>query len=309
VGEGGAATDAAPPENIIATTGATASDTVLVELVINAQIIRQNAIGRRIGNLLRGVPQWEDFMSGTDVDPVRDTDWVAITGPSLVNTARDVVLIRYAASDAAVDRAIAIVSRKYDRGGKFDTGVPGVKATLAHADRAERVLLRAQTHVLAVVPPDRAGKIARQLALARLPAQPHPDEAVHFRMINPRRAIPELPEAITELRLRVMPGAADEGADVFMEGDTKDDEAAAAAAVAVRAMVRRHNDAITSLVTHGLLNGVAVSSEGSKVLMKDHVTADQIETLTALVEGMLGVPPPAEPGGAPPPVPQGTRLK
>ncbi len=97
----------------------------------------------RSAALLRGISSsGEDFMSGTDIDPVRDTDWLMISGPSLVNTASDVILIRYGASDVVVDRAIARVSQKYPGGGPYDAGVPGVKATLAHADRAERVLLR-----------------------------------------------------------------------------------------------------------------------------------------------------------------------
>jgi len=294
MGEGGVVTDAGPPENLVASAGATQTDVILVELVINADVIRESPVGPRIAYLLHGIPQWEDFMSGTDIDPVRDTDWVAITGPSLIHTARDVVLIRYAASDAAVDRAVAIVGRKYDRGGRFDTGVPGVKATLAHADRAERVLLRAQSHVLAVVPPDRAGKVARQLVGSRLPAQPHPGEAVHLRLMNPHHPIPEIPESITEMRLRVMPRA-DEGADVFIEGETKDPDSASAASIDMRGMLRRHNDAITSLITHGLLDRVEVSTDGPKVLVHDVVTRDQIETLTSLVEGFLGLAPQATP--------------
>jgi hypothetical protein len=289
-GEGGVAADAGPPENLVASAGATQTDVILVELVINAEVIRGNPVGARVAYLLHGIPQWEEFMNGTDIDPVRDADWVAITGPSLIHTARDVVLIRYAASDAAVDRAVAIVAHKYDRGGRFDTGVPGVKATLAHADRAERVLLRAQSHVLAVVPPDRAGKVARQLVGSRLPAQPHPGEAVHLRLTNPHHPMPEIPESITEMRLRVVPRS-DDGADVFIEGDTKDPASASGASGDVRAMFRRHNDAITSLITHGLLDHVEVSSDGPKVLVHDVVTRDQIETLTSLVEGLLGLPP------------------
>jgi hypothetical protein len=291
MGDAGAVGDPRDPQAIVGAAGAVQADVVLVMLVVNAEVIRENPVGARLGYLLRGIPQWEDFMSGTDIDPVRDTDWVLISGPSLINTARDVVLIHYAASDAAVDRAVGIVSRKYDRGGPFDTGVPGVKATLAHADRAERVLLRPQSHVLAVVPPSVAKKIARQLVASRAPAHVRPGEAVYLRLVNPHHPMPEVPESITEMRLRVVPRA-DEGADVFIEGDTKDASAASQAAVELRAMVRRHNDPITSLVTRGLLDRVEASSEGPKVLVHDVVTRDQIETIAALVGGLLGLPPP-----------------
>ncbi len=273
--------------------GVAQADVILVTLIVNAEVIRQHPVGARMGFLLRGIPQWDEFMSGTDIDPIRDTDWVQITGPSLINTARDVVLIHYSASDAVVDKAVAVVSRKYDRGGRYDAGVPGVKATLAHADRAERVLLRAQPHVLAVVPPSVAEKVARQLVSSRVQPHLHPGEAVYLRLVNPHHPMPEMPESITEMRLRVVPRA-DFGADVFIDGDTKDAAESAAAADGLRKIVRRHDDAFTSLVTHGLLDHVEVTSEGPLVTAHLVVTLDQIEALTALVAGFLGVAP--EPG-------------
>jgi hypothetical protein len=258
--------------------------------VVNAEVIRQHPVGAKMGYLLRGIPQWDEFMSGTDIDPVRDADWVQIAGPSLINTARDVVLVHYSAPDAVIDRAVDVVARKYDRGGRYDIGVPGVKASLAHADRAERVLIRAQPHVLAVVPPSIAEKSARQLVAARLPAHNHPGEAVYLKLANPHHPIPELPEAITEMRLRAVPRP-DLGVDVFIEGDTQDADAAAGAARDLRAFVRRHDDALTSMVTHGLLDHVETTTDGA--LVKTHlvVTLDQLETLTALVSGFLGVQP------------------
>jgi hypothetical protein len=115
--------------------------------------------------------------------------------------------------------------------------------------------------------------------------------------------MPELPEAITEMRLRVAPRE-DDGADVYVEGDTKDDASATDAAAVVRQVIKRHDDPLTSLITHGLFDHVDVSTEGP--LVKAHLVAtrDHIETLVALVAGFLGVEPPApsaSPGGSPPP--------
>ncbi len=283
------------PEAIVGAAGSVQADVVLVMLLVNAEVIRQNPVGARMGYLLRGIPQWDEFMSGTDIDPVKDTDWVLISGPSLINTARDVVLVHYAAPDAVVDRAVSVVSRKYDKGGPMDMGIKGVRASRAHADGAERVLLRAQPHVLAVVPPAVAEKVARQLVSARVPPHIRPGEAVYLRLVNPHHPMPELPESVSEMRLRVVPRA-DDGADVFVEGDTRDAEAASAAAVVVRQVIRRHDDPLTSLVTHGLLDHVDVTAEGSQVKVHLVATRDHIETLVLLVGGFLGVEPP---GGAP----------
>jgi len=284
------------PEAIVGAAGAVQADVVLVMLVVNNEVIRKSPAGATLGLLLRGIPQWDDFMSGTDIDPVRDTDWLMITGPSLVHSERDVVLIRYSAPDAVVDRAIAIVSRKYARGGPIDAGVPGVRAVLTHADRAERVMLRPGPHVLAVVPPSVAGKVARQLSLSRMPTHVRPGEAMYLRLVNPNHPFPEIPAAIAEARVRIVPRA-DEGADVFVDGDTKGAGAAEQAAEELARVVRRHNDMLTSLITHGLLDDVEVKAEGSAVKVHLTATRDQIETILALVGGFLGVDLPMPDGG------------
>jgi hypothetical protein len=175
-----------------------------------------------------------------------------------------------------------------------------VKATLAHADRAERVLLRAQPHVLAVVPPAIAEKSARTLATSRLPAHNHPGEAVYLRLVNPHHPMPEVPESITEMRLRVVPRA-DLGADVFIDGDTKDPSTATDAAGELRRLVRRHNDAITAMLTHGLFDRVEVTTEGPLVKAHIPVTLDQIQTIAALVASFLGLEPPAAASATPAP--------
>ena len=60
----------------------------------------------------------------------------------------------------------------------------------------------------------------------------------------------------------------------------------------MKGIVKRHNDWITSSVTHGLLDHVEVTTEGGVV--HAHLTAsrDQIETLVALVGDLLGIHPP-----------------
>jgi hypothetical protein len=290
--EAGAPSSAGPrdPQAIIGAAGSVQADTVLVMVVVNAEVIRQHPVGAHMGYLLRGIPQWDDFMKGTEIDPVRDTDWVMISGPSLVNTSRDVVMIHYSAPDVVVDKAVDVVSRKYDRGGPIDAGVPGVRATLAHADRAERVLLRPQPRVLAVVPPSVAQRVARQLASSKVPAHIRPGEALYIRLVNPHHPMPEIPETLTELRMRVVPRS-DQGADVYIDGDAKDAATAASAAEDVRAIIQRRNTWLISAATNGLLDHVDVTPDGSRVRVHLTATRDQIEAMVGLVGGYLGVSP------------------
>ena len=69
----------------------------------------------------------------------------------------------------------------------------------------------------------------------------------------------------------------------------------------VARVVRRHNDAFTSLLTHGLFDHTEVGAEGSLVKLHLTATLDQIETLMTLVGGFLGVQPPGSGGPTVPP--------
>src|SRR5580692_7214821 len=92
----------ADPQAVLGAAGDIQADVVLVYLIINAEEIKKNPEAPKLGHLLTAIPQWKEFMAGTDVDPVRDMDWLMISGPALVHTEQDVVLIHYSAPDAVV---------------------------------------------------------------------------------------------------------------------------------------------------------------------------------------------------------------
>jgi hypothetical protein len=149
-----------------------------------------------------------------------------------------------------------------------------------------------------------AEKIARQLASGRISAHIRPGEAVYLRLVDPHHPMPEIPDSISELRMRVIPSA-DGAAEVFVDCDTKDPDAAAQAADSIKRTIRRHNDGLTSLLTHGLLDHVGVTNVDSVVKVHVAVTRDQIETLMTLVGSFLGVEPdsPVPSASQPPPLP------
>jgi len=273
----------------------------LVQLLVNMEVIRATPVGAKMGPLVSAIPQWDDFISGTRVDPLRDTDWVMIYGPSLINTERDAILVHYSTSDRIVDEACAVVAKKYDRGGAFDLGVPGAKAWLGHADRARRIFLRAQPHLLVVVPEDYAKTAARTLVGGKTPSHVRPGEAMRLTLKNPHRPMPFIPETVSELRLWIVPRAADGGADVFAEGDTPDAAKASAAADDLRKVVRQQNSIGVRIVTQGLLNNVDIQGDGSIVRLKLSASREQLEAILGVVSAQLGVTLPASsPSGAPP---------
>jgi hypothetical protein len=278
------------PSAVLGAVGAVQADVVLVMLVVNNEVIRTHPIGARLGPMLRAIPQWDEFMAGTPINPVRDTDWLTISGPSLINTQKDVIMIHYSAPDSTVEKAVDIVASKYDQGGGYDAGVPGVKGWLGHADRGQRVFLRPpQPRVLAVVPPSAAHKVAATLKAAKVPDHVlGGKEAVRLRLSNPHRPIPDIPETVTELRLWAVPRA-DEGLDVYLDGDCADEGAASEAAEALTKTIARKNTFAVRFATNNLLGNAEVKSEGK--LIKAHLVAsrDQLEAVLGVVAAFLNV--------------------
>lgn len=278
-----------------------------IEVDVNLELIRKHPSGPTIGAVLQSLPEWDDFMGGTSIDLLRDIDWMLISGPSFIETARDSVVLRYSAPDAIVNHAVAVLARKYVRGGPFDAGVRGLPGTVVFADGSERVVLRPGGHLIVFVPPRDAAKVARQLAGARLAPHVRANEALYWRFVGPHRMLPDLPEAISEMRLRIVVRS-DGGADVFAEGDCKDAEDARSAAADVSRFVRARNNLLVSLATQNLLDGVDVTAEGPLVKAHLRATQSQITAVVTLVASLLGVDTPrapvpsgsAAPLGAPP---------
>lgn len=289
-GDNNAASAPGDPNALLGAAGKVQAGPPLVQLVVNFALIRSTPVGSQLGPLMSAIPQWDDFIAGTGVDAVRDTDWIYIQGPSLLHTDRDMIYVHYSASDKVVDKAIDIIAHKFDRGGPFDAGVPGVKASLGHADRASRVFLRPQSHLLVVVPPDFAHTAALAYKNSKLGSPTRPGEALSFTVQNPNHPLPFLvTTSMKELRIWIVPRASDGGADVYAEGPCADASGAQENAAKVKKYVAEQNSLGVRMLTDGLLNGVEVRAEGSVV--KGHLSASrtQLQNILGLIAGQLGV--------------------
>ncbi len=277
----------------------------LVEVRVNIDVVKTNPVGARLGPLLHGIPQWDDFMAGTDVDPIADVDWIRIYGPSLIRTEKDAVIVHFNMTDARAARDITILSKHDVNGGAYDAGVPGVRAWRGHADRAWRVFMLPRTHVAVMVPPEKANETARVFSRLEPHLNMHEGEAVWIMVKNPSHPMPFLPTSLTELRFWATPRA-DGGADAFAEADAPDEESARLAARQIHTLGNQMNSLAVKLVTRGLLNDVEVTSEGSMVKVHFAASQEQLEALYDLVSAYLGVnAPPTAPSGAPSSAPSG----
>ncbi|MFO0739666.1 MAG: hypothetical protein U0270_27455, partial [Labilithrix sp.] len=276
--------------------------TVNVTLGVNIELIRSHPVGGRIGPVLQSLPQWRDFLKGSQsaVEPIRDTDWILIYGPSLIHTDRDAVLVRYNASDQAVDQTIAGISKGYDKGGPFDAGVPGVKSSLGFADNAPRVFLRPQSHLLVIVPPSHAHEAATTFR-KQVPKGPPKSEAMRLIVKNPSNQISirglKFAAELTEIRLWIVPRDKDGGADVYGEGDCTTEQVAQDSADRLTEVLKNVNSIGVRIATRGLLNNAKVVPEGKKITLHVDASQEQLESVLQLIAAQLNVT------LAPPPVP------
>jgi hypothetical protein len=270
-----------------------------VVLGVNVALIRKHPVGARMGPILQAIPQWRDFLKGAQspVDPIRDTDWILIYGPSLIHTDKDAVLVRYNVGDDAVDTTIASIAKTYDKGGPFDAGVPGVRGSLGYADNAQRVFLRPQSKLLVIVPPSHAHEAAMTFR-KQIPRGPPATEAMRLIVHHPSNqiSIPGLKfsQSLTELRFWIMPRP-DGGADIYGEGDCTDVAAAIDSADRLTDLLKRQNSLGVRFATRGLLNNVAVVADGHQIKLHVLASPEQLEAVLQLAAAALNAqvaPPP-----------------
>ncbi len=212
----------------------------------------------------------------------------------MIHTEKDAAVLRYNMTDERAAWNIAALSRRDVGGGKFDPGVPGVRAWRGRADNAWRVFMLPRPHLAAMVPPDfaKAAATAFSRVEPRSPTGPH--EAVRVMVKNPSHPMPFLPTTLTELRFWAVPREGG-GADAFVEADAPDERAAASAAKQIRLLVQQENSIGVRIVTSGILNDFEVTNDGAKVTGHLDVSQEQMEAIFDLVAAFLGVP--AAPNG------------
>jgi hypothetical protein len=272
-------------------------------LTVNMAPIRAHPLASRIGAVLVVLPQWREFLKGqSQIDPIKQTDWIFLYGPSLRHTDRDAVLVHYNAPDAAIDAIVdGIAKRSNDRkepGGPFgpyDAGVPGVKATSGHADNAARVFIRPTPGLLVIAPPKHAYDAAK--AYSKSPPGPtHKTEAMHLVVRNPSQqvSIPnlKLPDRLKEIRMWIVPDSAG-GADVYAEGDVDDESFAPQIAKDLTDTIKNLNGigmtvgpftVTVSTTTKHLLDNAVVTSEGKRINLHVKATPEQLDAVLRLVE-------------------------
>lgn len=201
-----------------------------VGLILYADRVRHHRVGKRIGQMLPQLPQWDDFFEGGQLNPVRDFDRLFMAGPSFYHSSELVIALTYNTEQRAVRQAI---DRLVRREGRWLKEAP-MPAAIARADRAERLITMPGPKTVMVVPPRLRDQAFRSRGLS-IPDPKGPEALVAF-TVQPSKALARfglnIPKSVAQASLRLTP-LPNGGALIEVSADDASPEQARATAAAV----------------------------------------------------------------------------
>lgn len=302
-----------PIDNPIALAGKAAKlveKNTSVGLILYMDRIRGHALGKRVGEILPSLPQWNDFFGASTVNPVRDFERMFLLGPSFVDSSGLVMAIDHRVSQ---DKMRAAVNELVKKRGQWLTGTK-FPVAVTYADRAERVVLLSSPTSVMVVPPHLQEQAVKQ-GETHIP-KAKGEEAVVASVSNPSKALRrfglEVPASLQLAKLRVTPLSQ---GGVLLELDAQDESEAAARQTAVALtrsinatldMISGVSDLLGRFGFGGLAAGadlprVTLRSGGKWVRASQVLSEAQVKFILDRLERQL-VRPRAEPVRAPSPV-------
>jgi hypothetical protein len=255
------------------------------EMLVQTSVLRAHPVGVHIGPVFGMWLGWRSTLRAVARDPVADLDWLDVVGPSDAAGQRMVARVADGPAAAALDgRLVALQARSAEPAASHVDG--RMPAAAARLDGVLRVVFRPQPRLVAATSAASGPALSRVLARARMqdPAT-EPLEAVRIDRRHPHDAVRLIPPGIRRIRARVM-ALANGDAEGNAEGDCDSAEEAARAATDLRETVARQNFPLVRMLTHGLLDGLAVTSEGPVVRIHLHASRDQLEAVLSLVTAM-----------------------
>jgi hypothetical protein len=258
-----------------------------VTVVIAMPPIAAHPIGKRLGPVIAAMPQWRGAVQGMVGDPLRDLEWVYATAESS-QSPRSALLAKVALGDDEIESRVDAFTKTSPSAAAYDLRVAGAKATIATLGGAPRVVVRAQPHVVAIVPEDGSRETAVTLARTRVLAPLSGNEALRAIVKHPHDHLAHVPAAIAEARVLVV-AKDDGGADISADGDCADDATAAQTADELRALLHRNNSFMVRMVTKNILGSAVIATEGSRVTLHLAPTMEQLDATLRIVAALLGV--------------------
>ncbi len=286
-GDAGGTGDWEPIRDPVAVAGGarlTAQRNPNVSLMIFTGQIRRHPLAVRHAATLTSIQQWKAFFEGTDIDPVRDTDWINLFGPQFRNTARVGVVLRYSVTDQKMRAAVnTLIARSQPRGTwREKSGVPYAQLRV---DNADRVVVMPQPHILVVVPPDGLDQ-AVGLKAARFPSSGNDRTAVLLNLKTPRNAFQglpaDIPATIAWLRFS-LELAPDGGANAKLDAEDADEATAVRDAASLTDQLEKLAVVRVLFVQQRLFDPITFQAEGKHIRAQTHFTQAQLNTILSMI--------------------------
>lgn len=252
------------------------------EILVRTSVLRGHPVGAHVGPLFALWPGWRSTLRAIARDPVVDLDWIDVVGPSDPGAQRMLAHLAEGTADAALDgRLLALQARSAEPVGSHVDG--RAPAAAARLDGILRIVFHPQPRFAAAAGTGRSLALSRLLARARvLASESDPLEAVRLDIPRPHDAVRLLPASLRRIRARVRALAGGD-ADGSADGDCDSAEEASQAAAGLRETVARQNSPLVRMLTHGLLDAIAITADGSVVTIRLRATRDQLEAVMSLV--------------------------
>jgi len=186
-----------------------------VNVYLAADALRKRKISHDFSKLLSGIPQWQELIGGTGLDPLRDFDRILISGPQFRNPKWIVIAIRFNIPAHRMKQALDAVVKRSGPAGKWldpltaQIGKKGERyVVIVPAKRTMWILPESQKDDLDAV--REAGAFARTPAAGIVVDLEHPANAF-------RGAPFRFPKSITHMRVHFKLDGSD-GYRVVAEG-------------------------------------------------------------------------------------------
>ncbi|HZO16396.1 MAG TPA: hypothetical protein VFB62_24145, partial [Polyangiaceae bacterium] len=266
--------------------GGVRSDHPNVEILIAADVLRQRAdLAAMFGELLGSVPEWNDLLGGTKLNPIQDFDHLFISAPQLRNPRWIVVAIEHNVPAARMRQAVERVVSK-SKQGKWLEGHDLPVAQIGN-EGERRVVLNPDKRLLVVLPVEAENQIANIKSSPGFAKSG--SDGMLVKVLTPWRAFKsgpfKMPQSIKwmKIRFRLV------GTDDFEVEIEAEDESAEAAGKNVRDL-ERQIEALRPIPGLSLLKRDAAfigrpkwEVDGTRIRAKAPASRDQIKRIMRLI--------------------------
>lgn len=259
-----------------------------VNIYLANDIVRRSELAPRFTELLHSIPQWQQLLGGTGLDPIRDFDHILISGPQMRDPSWIVISIHFNGPAFRVKKALDAMIAKGGKGAGWEKGYSLPVARFGR--RISRLaVLHPRQRLLVVLPGDtdraQVEKVAQMKGFSK--ASP---AAIILDLVDPANAFREAPFAFPATIRRMRLHLALQGQDFLVTTEAWDasPEAATKNAAFLEQQLTKLTEPPLPMMPR-LLGKPSFRTEGSKIIATAPASYRQVKTILGLVRTALEV--------------------